>query len=436
MDDILVIMEILKYFDFKELCIAERINPYFKSCVQSVLRRLRYVDFHRIFTGCSIKVMEKIQAYCSGVCYLNNLDNVILEKLTVLNIDSAFIGILGWENALSIVENSRNLRQLNAHISRYQSLDSKLLQKIDKVIIGHSAMTKLHIHQVDDLWIGLSSCRNLTHFTYRERTNFLKYEQLCALLDANLNLESLDIDHVSHTNSQLIEKLSVKTSKVTQNSSPLSPFNVALYRIVFDKFSLYDQIEYLTIRFHLPFLRQCFMYNELSKMVNLKYFRLQSNNLRSEDVDQVGELRKLKFVRWSENDAAALKMMRCSSSLEGFILNVYQIASPAFFDLIFHQCPNLQHPICNVCGLCNYVDPDSSITIPSIVDDLIHLVENLPNLRQLCIRNEVYNLLLRQEPMKRLCRRKRLLVIASRFSGAEEDLILEWIHLCYQDKSM
>uniref|UniRef100_A0A915L046 F-box domain-containing protein n=1 Tax=Romanomermis culicivorax TaxID=13658 RepID=A0A915L046_ROMCU len=77
MDDILIITEILKYFDFEELCLAERINPNFKNCVESELRRLRYFDFGRIFTGSLAKLIEKIQRYCSGLHELKNLNYVI-----------------------------------------------------------------------------------------------------------------------------------------------------------------------------------------------------------------------------------------------------------------------------------------------------------------------------------------------------------------------
>uniref|UniRef100_A0A915JSP8 Maturase K n=1 Tax=Romanomermis culicivorax TaxID=13658 RepID=A0A915JSP8_ROMCU len=150
--------------------------------------------------------------------------------------------------------------------------------------------------------------------------------------------------------------------------------NLAFYDIVFEKFRYYDQIEYLSIRSYLSFLEQCFIYNELSKMSALV------------------------------STGCCLEMMHCSSSLEGLILYDNQTASPAFFDIIFHQCPNL--------------------------------LENLRNLRLLCIRNEMYDLLLRQGPIKRLCRRKRLLVTASTLPDVEEVLILEWIHLCRQYKSM
>uniref|UniRef100_A0A915HK30 Phospholipase A2 domain-containing protein n=1 Tax=Romanomermis culicivorax TaxID=13658 RepID=A0A915HK30_ROMCU len=134
------LLEILKFFNFEELCIAERINPNFKCCVESELYRLKYVDFDRIFTDSWMKVMEKIQRYCSSLRRLKNLNNVMsfllgkemescsldefaiedfmenlfillpsLQKLTCLEIDSNF----GWENALSFVENCHNLRQLN-----------------------------------------------------------------------------------------------------------------------------------------------------------------------------------------------------------------------------------------------------------------------------------------------------------------------------------
>uniref|UniRef100_A0A915ID82 F-box domain-containing protein n=1 Tax=Romanomermis culicivorax TaxID=13658 RepID=A0A915ID82_ROMCU len=172
MDDVVIITEILKYFNFEELCIAERINQNFKSCVKLELHQLRYIDFDRMFSISWTKILGKIQRYCSGLRRLRNLNNVLwkrpcLKKLTCLEIDPDFIEMFGWENALSFVENSRNMRQLSASIHDYELLDSELRGRRNKVIIAHSALMKLEIEQ----------------------------------------RESLDIAHISHDNVQLMKKL-------------------------------------------------------------------------------------------------------------------------------------------------------------------------------------------------------------------------------------
>uniref|UniRef100_A0A915HHC8 Uncharacterized protein n=1 Tax=Romanomermis culicivorax TaxID=13658 RepID=A0A915HHC8_ROMCU len=47
MDDVIIITEILKYFNFEELCIAERINPNFKNKSKfQKLRQLGIASFH------------------------------------------------------------------------------------------------------------------------------------------------------------------------------------------------------------------------------------------------------------------------------------------------------------------------------------------------------------------------------------------------------
>uniref|UniRef100_A0A915LEN7 Uncharacterized protein n=1 Tax=Romanomermis culicivorax TaxID=13658 RepID=A0A915LEN7_ROMCU len=543
MDDVVIITETLKYFNFEELCIAERISPTFKSCVELALHRSKCVDFGRMFTDSWTKILGKIQAYCSGLRRLKNLYNVMpfmlwkkmnsvppdtfifedfkknflillpsLQKLTCLEIDSIFIEMFGWENALIFVENSHNLRQLSAYISETKSSNHKLRESINKFIFSHSALTKLEICQFRDYWIDLS-CRNLTHFSLKSdgRMQSPEYEQLYALLDVNLNLESLDIGYVSHNNVQLIKKLmrlpklktlsldvhhtirhleensdlshhriindlyfvSLQNIQVSCHSfeshakfvafllarSPLlkelslKPLDgdLAFYRIVFDKFPLYDQIEIFTTCFKPAGKVQSFMYNELSKMVNLKYFVLPCFGFF--DLPKVAELRKLKFLHWSAKDSTVLKMIRCRSSLEGIDLFDTQSVSPAAFEFILDQCPNLRF----VC--VDFLHDDEKmrklpLKAPKLqylqlrdrfisrsrrmidVDNLIYLVENLPNLCQLSIPGLVYESFLQNEPIKRLCRQKRLLVIIDRHHRSRDDLINEWIHLsCKENPS-
>uniref|UniRef100_A0A915L7I4 F-box domain-containing protein n=1 Tax=Romanomermis culicivorax TaxID=13658 RepID=A0A915L7I4_ROMCU len=484
MDDVHVITQILKYFDFEELCIAERINSYFKSCVESELYRLRYVDFDRIFTGSWMK------------------------KLTCLEIDSDFIRIFGWEKALSFVENSRNLRQISVYINGCYKCNNELQERINKVIIGHCGLMKLEICRGDDLWIDLSSCRNLTHLTIESirRMKISEYEQLYTFLDINLNLESLNIGKVSHNKLQLIEKLmrlpklkrlsldicqsdtdvdedpdlsyhriipdlyfvSLQNIRVDcgnleshtkfvgfllARSPLLKEFileavhsDLAFYYILFDKFPLYNQLEIFGIFFKLAYELQCFIYDELSKMVNLKYFELRTRHVVTDDVRKISKLKKLKFLQWSDQNAASLKMIHSSSSLQGLDLYCNAMMSPSATDLILDQCPNLRFfsvsflngeqmrklpiraPKLEYLRLCNII-PFPFMQNPSpIIDDLTNLVENLPNLHQLCVDQQIYNLLLRNEPIKHLFRRKRLLVL-----GTKANLMSKWIQLCCQE---
>uniref|UniRef100_A0A915JJC6 Uncharacterized protein n=1 Tax=Romanomermis culicivorax TaxID=13658 RepID=A0A915JJC6_ROMCU len=278
-----------------------------------------------------------------------------LKKLTHLKIGYSFVKIFGWESALSFVENSLNLRQLEAHIYTNINKTSEIRERINNVIIGHLALTKLTIHQGDDLWIDLSSCRNLTHFTFRlyNRMDNSKYEQLCALLDNNLNLEMLNIDNVSHSNLQLIGKL-MKLPKLKTLCLEICPFdadfhedlpchrnikdlhfvslqnievccgkfenhakfvafllarspllkefslkalysNLTFYHTLFEEFALYDQIETFRIHGRLPHGIKLFIYNEISKMMNLNYFWLHSPNFCVDDVQKVCELTNLKL---------------------------------------------------------------------------------------------------------------------------------------------
>uniref|UniRef100_A0A915JRX9 Uncharacterized protein n=1 Tax=Romanomermis culicivorax TaxID=13658 RepID=A0A915JRX9_ROMCU len=78
-------------------------------------------------------------------------------------------------------------------------------------------------------------------------------------------------------------------------------------------------------------------------MVNLKYFRLNQERFHSNDTQKIGKLRKLKFLRWSGKDAAAFKIISFNSSLEGVHLYLNEYSSPASFDLILDQCPNLRY---------------------------------------------------------------------------------------------
>uniref|UniRef100_A0A915IX65 Maturase K n=1 Tax=Romanomermis culicivorax TaxID=13658 RepID=A0A915IX65_ROMCU len=61
MVDILIITEILKYFDFEELCIAEQINPNFKSSVRSELHRLRLSIFVEYLLNPGSKLWKKFE---------------------------------------------------------------------------------------------------------------------------------------------------------------------------------------------------------------------------------------------------------------------------------------------------------------------------------------------------------------------------------------
>uniref|UniRef100_A0A915HTV4 Uncharacterized protein n=1 Tax=Romanomermis culicivorax TaxID=13658 RepID=A0A915HTV4_ROMCU len=224
--------------------------------------------------------------------------------------------------------------------------------------------------------------------------------------------------------------------------------NLPFYRILFDKFPLYDRIEIFTIPYELTYEVQSFIYNELSKMMNLKYFCLNSRFFRFEDVQKVSELRKLKFLHWSARNAAALKIIRSSCLFNGIYLYDIQKGSPASIELILHQCPNLRYfsvdvlngeqmrklplkaPNLQYLQLRNNIVGNSSTDIVSII---AYLVENLPNLRQLSVHHKLYNLLLQHKPMKRLCRRKRLSVITDRFWRSQDDLIIEWIHRSCQE---
>uniref|UniRef100_A0A915HUV8 Uncharacterized protein n=1 Tax=Romanomermis culicivorax TaxID=13658 RepID=A0A915HUV8_ROMCU len=126
-------------------------------------------------------------------------------------------------------------------------------------------------------------------------------------------------------------------------------------------------------------------------------------------------------LRWSALNAAALKRIPSSSLLEGLDLYDNREASPASVDLIWGQCPNLRYfsvdflngeqmqklplnaPNLQYLRLSYMIGNNSSRIIWSNIDDLTYVVENLPDLRHLCISNELYDLLRGHEPIKRLC---------------------------------
>uniref|UniRef100_A0A915IWJ0 Uncharacterized protein n=1 Tax=Romanomermis culicivorax TaxID=13658 RepID=A0A915IWJ0_ROMCU len=153
-------------------------------------------------------------------------------------------------------------------------------------------------------------------------------------------------------------------------------------------------------------------------------------------------------------DVAASKLI-CSSSLEGIDLYNSHIGCSASFDSILDQCPNLRYfsidalngevmrklplkaPKLQYLRLRDCLAVSLSYgTISPIVNDLIRVVENLPNLCRLCVDHRLYDLLLGYESIKRLCRRKKLLVTADRLSRVRDDLFMEWMHLCRRDPSM
>uniref|UniRef100_A0A915IA45 Uncharacterized protein n=1 Tax=Romanomermis culicivorax TaxID=13658 RepID=A0A915IA45_ROMCU len=407
MDDVVVIMEILKYFNFEELCIAERINANFKSCVQSELRRLRYIDLDRIFTYSWMDVINKIQAHCSGLRHLKNFNSVTsfmvkkrwwdlpdpfieedfednffiplpgLEKLACLEFDLKFIEVFGWKYTLNLVENARRLEQLSAAIHANKIFNNEVEERICKFIIGHSALRKLEIIQHNGLLIDLASCRNLTHFslTLYGRMLSADYEQLYALLDVNLNLV-LDVN------------LNLATVEIATQSRNL-PLMEKLMRLPkLKSLLLHISGDDSNLPYH-RFIKDLYF----ASLQNIRASPLQTANKQN--------------LHWSSKDAAALKKMSCNSSLQGIDLD-NNSASPASLDLILDQCPNLHYfrvdrlngqeirklplkvPKLEYFQLCYHI----SKTIPVTVDDLTYLVENLPNLRQLCIPDKLYELLL------------------------------------------
>uniref|UniRef100_A0A915K2A3 Uncharacterized protein n=1 Tax=Romanomermis culicivorax TaxID=13658 RepID=A0A915K2A3_ROMCU len=102
-------------------------------------------------------------------------------------------------------------------------------------------------------------------------------------------------------------------------------------------------------------------------------------------------------VHWFAQDAGVLTMMPWSSLLKGIDLYDLQPVCPESLDSTFGLCPNLRFFSVNLLNgeqmrELAWIAPNlqhfrlrvKQATTP-ILDDLIYLVENLPNLRQLFI---------------------------------------------------
>uniref|UniRef100_A0A915JQD1 Uncharacterized protein n=1 Tax=Romanomermis culicivorax TaxID=13658 RepID=A0A915JQD1_ROMCU len=79
MDDVVIITEILKYFNFEELCIAERINPHFKSCIEWELHRLFWPATHAapLRMMRSISSLEGIHLYANRSASQGSFDLIL-----------------------------------------------------------------------------------------------------------------------------------------------------------------------------------------------------------------------------------------------------------------------------------------------------------------------------------------------------------------------
>uniref|UniRef100_A0A915I9B2 Uncharacterized protein n=1 Tax=Romanomermis culicivorax TaxID=13658 RepID=A0A915I9B2_ROMCU len=216
-----IIPLIAKYFNFQQLCMAERINQNFRRFIILEMRLLKIIYFTKI-SSCPRYydvILEKICLYCPKVETLCGLDDVLkyepeLEKLVWsesfrhlkhLNIDYRFLKNGQIYTVLKLLENRSNFTTININIGT-TSATQDVFARISNALIRQKIMTGFGT-SFYGRWINLPVLRNMTSFSF---SNYQWMSEECYLkfyefLNANLYLE-----HLSFTNIK-IDLILVKT---------------------------------------------------------------------------------------------------------------------------------------------------------------------------------------------------------------------------------
>uniref|UniRef100_A0A915KFB2 F-box domain-containing protein n=1 Tax=Romanomermis culicivorax TaxID=13658 RepID=A0A915KFB2_ROMCU len=226
MEDIDVISSVLKYLDFHELCVAERVNSTFQHCVRIELLALKHVDLAPISLENHGQIITKLDDYCPQLQRLSNcleflfyfplcfsnprreqyLPRVlsILQRLAYLDMFSPLCDVervFKPEDCLNILVNTNNLQHLGLRTLG-------LCDEWRDILLRQQTLKSFSI--CGGFWVHLPPCVNLTSLkiNFGPQWKHEQCEELYSLLAANQGLEHLRI-HIFPADQLLLEKLTL-----------------------------------------------------------------------------------------------------------------------------------------------------------------------------------------------------------------------------------